>query len=311
MLDNDRMVRNAVAGALWKRNNERTAAHQAANAVRIGRVVHSWAGNCSRRLAYDVRFRDAEIAAAGDPEKLALARAEYGPDEDSLDETSLFTFLLGDLIHEEVQNAISSTYGDYDQDVVHEMNCSIMQADLPTSGRLDTLIATPNKLYVIELKSIGGFGFKSMTTGARMGEKPEGPKLPNLLQLGLNMIGAAERTDRDLADVVGVLVYVSKETNQLIRNGEPIDKFVAEFHYTWDEIKDLINAEYARMADIVDQVDAGQTTSVKRSIPAYGPGQVVSISTKGGAYESVDGRMLTCWECRYCSYASRCQADGF
>lgn len=307
MTANDRMVRDAFTAALRARNDERSAAHRDSTRVRTGRVIHSWAGNCSRRVAYDTRYRDAEIAAGQDEQALALARAEYGPDEDSLDETALFTFLLGDLIHEVVQNAM----GSIDPSTSHEQDCSIKTGPLTTSGRLDTVIDLGDKVCVIELKSIGGFGFKSMTTGARMGEKPEGPKLPNLLQLGLNMLGTGEALGRPMRDIVGVLVYVSKETNQMMKTGQPIDKFVAEFHYTWDEIRHLVEPEYQRLTSIVAQVDAGQTTTVERSIPAYGPGQVVSIGAKGGAYSSVDGRMLTCWECRYCSYANRCQADGF
>lgn len=305
---NDSIVRDSLRDMLNARQEQRTTAHKNSGRNRTGRVAHSWAGNCSRRIAYDVRYRDAEIAAAGDPEALALAKAEYGPDEDAIDEVSLWTFWMGDTIHDTIQQAVTRALaGDDTLSVIHEDDCSI--GDF-TSGRFDTYIFDGTNHTVIEFKSINGYGFKAMTTGARSGEKGEGPKLNNLLQLGLNMMGVAERVGVPIHEMRGVLAYISKESNNFVRSTDPLDKIVAEYHYTWDEIKHLVDPEVARLHGIIGKVDNGDTTTVKRSIPAYGPGQITSITDKGGSYASVDGRVLSAWECRYCPFATRCKADG-
>lgn len=307
----DQIVHHSLSKMLNDRQAAREAAHKNSERVRTGRVAHSWAGNCSRRIAYDVRYRDAEIAAGNDEQALALARAEYGPDEAAYDEVSLWTFYMGDTIHDTVQQAVTDALPGERFSVAHEIDCSI---DDITSGRLDTAIfdvSGENPPTVIEFKSINGFGFKAMTTGARAGEKGEGPKLPNLLQLGLNMLGYAKRLDIPVEHVCGILAYISKESNNYVRSSDPLDKIIAEYHYTWDEIKHLVDPEMLRLSEIINHLDDGKAIeNVARMIPSYGPGKILSITDKGGAYQSIDGRMLNAWECRYCPFRNRCVADG-
>ena len=141
------------------------------------RMRHSNAAKCSRALSFQLAGFVAE----------------------PIDAAGLHIMNEGQLLHEQVQQALVDAYGDQCET---EVVCTIPAAD--SAGHIDAVIwtrpptcqcpeeceCTPHKV-ALELKTVGGFAFK-----AAMGERgpAEGPRYSAVVQGALNAyaIGADE-----------------------------------------------------------------------------------------------------------------------
>lgn len=165
------------------------------------------------------------------------------------------------------------------------------------------------KVISFELKTIGGFGFK-MAVGER--GAAQGPKWEHQVQSALN----AKAVDAD-ESVIG---YLSKEAISVAaakRKGfSELGRMVAEWTMTREQYLPMAEAEEARVAGILDLLDAGTLPARKIPSPELPSGAVI-VDPKTGRWEvraaSVNDNTEfdlvdtgTFWACGYCRYQTLC-----
>lgn len=251
---------------------------------------HSDAGKCARAIAY---------TAAGIPRS------------DPMDITGVWNTSLGTLIHEQWQEALQARW----PDAQVEVTCQMVGAD--GSGHIDAVIGVPieddphpeHHVIAIELKTIGGFGFKGAVGAARKGTPAEGPKAAHLLQAAIN--GRAVDADEV------VIAYLAKEcisatVAQRFGITDDVGRFAAEWTLTRDQYEPLADGEAERVAGILALVADGRLAA--RKSPEMPPGAEVT-DPETGAYEvrlrTEDGERVladtgSTWECDYCAYQTLC-----
>lgn len=174
-----------------------------------------------------------------------------------------------------------------------------------TSGSIDALIEQHNKRHALELKTIGGFGYK-LAVGAGHGPA-EGPKADHIVQLALNARA------HDCAG--GTLVYISKESisvNVAKKNGiDELGRFCAEWTFTREQLEPIATREMARLHAIKAMTDAGKVAP--RHIPdLLPPGARITNPLKGAWVLEEDGATKdagTAWACGYCNFQDECATD--
>lgn len=256
---------------------------------------HSDAGKCARAISY---------TAAGIPRS------------DPMDLPGVWNTSLGTLIHEQWQAALLRRWPDAEV----EVTCATVGAD--GSGHIDAVIRTvtgkgdvaevhktPHAI-AIELKTIGGFGFKGAVGAARKGTPAEGPKAAHLLQAAIN--GRAVDADEV---IVGYLAKECVSANVARRFGitDDVGRFAAEWTFTREQYEPLADAEAARVAGILALVADGRLAA--RKSPEMPVGAEVTDPTTG-AYEvrlrTEDGETVvtdtgSTWECApYCNFHTLC-----
>ncbi len=252
---------------------------------------HSDAGKCARAISY---------TAAGIPRS------------DPMDITGVWNTSLGSLIHEQWQEALLRRWPDAEV----EVTCSMVGAD--GSGHIDAVIAVPveddphpeHHVIAIELKTIGGFGFKAAVGAARKGTPAEGPKAAHLLQAAIN--GRAVDADEV---IVGYLAKECVSATVAKRFGitDDVGRFAAEWTFTREQYEPLADAEAKRVAGILALVADGRLAA--RKSPEMPAGAEVTDPTTG-AYEvrlrTEDGETVVAdtgstWECApYCNFHTLC-----
>lgn len=241
------------------------------------RFRHSDAGGCARAIAY----------AALDIEA-----------SDPMDLSGYWNTGLGKRIHEWMQAVIAEMF----PGAVIEQTVRTVGAD--GSGHIDAVVRLPDgRIVSIEIKSIGGFGYK-MAIGER--GAAQGPKSEHILQAALN----AAAVDADEA----VIVYLAKEAlsvNVAKRKGfDEIARFAAEWTFTREQYLPLAEAEAERVAGILDLVDEG-TLPLRRFPNADLPKghEIVDPNTGRWEVRGEDGDVIdtgTWWACGYCKFQSLC-----
>ena len=251
-------------------------------AVEGTRIRHSWAGKCARELGY--RLTDTE---------------ESNP----IDIASAWTFTIGHMVHDKWQEFLQLVFPNAQIEVKGVIE------EIDSSCHVDAVVTfeIEGKLWkvALELKSINGFGFK-MAIGAR-GEA-EGPRGSAIKQGALNAVAMG-------ADEL-VIAYVSLENlspREVEKLGlrEPWQRFTAEWTFSREEYTAIANEEKLRLSTILAVVDAGKLPP--RSIPDLPKGARVT-DPKSGTWTQVDaeGAVInagTTWQCGYCSFQTRCNAD--
>lgn len=303
--------------------------------VRLG-----WTGKCSRDLGY--RLLDIEKS---NPPDLA-ARWRMG---------------LGTEVHGLLQAVIAETFpGAEVEKVVDAQHDELF--GFPVAGRTDLFLvteheraATPEevddgcelgvafdeKRTAVEVKTVNGFGFKSII-GAR--GKAEGPRTSWLYQAAFN--GRAHKADRVVIVALSLECLSDRELKSLVtkQGGEPdpVRKFVAEWTYEMAELDDLVDRETLRLTKVMAMVDHAAEEYVDymrdggfpedertpmaewiaerasllppRHIPWEMPARArVTDPQKGQWVVEVDGNVMdsgTVWYCAYCDFKDRCTADG-
>lgn len=249
---------------------------------------HSDAGKCARAIAY---------TAAGIPKS------------DPMDITGVWNTRLGTLIHEQWQEALAARFPGAEV----EVRCSTVDAD--GSGHVDAVIRTECedcdrctdgwRTVAVELKTVGGFGFKAAVGAQRKGTPAEGPRAAHLLQAALN--GAAVDADEV------VVAYLAKEcisANVAKRFGirHDVGRFAAEWTLTREQYEPLARLEAERVDGILGLVDEG-LLAARKSPEMPAGAEVTDPST--GEWQRLDpeGEIVevgSTWECGYCSYHALC-----
>ena len=256
----------------WAQENE--TAGDKPRATSDSRFRHSDAGGCSRAIAYAA---------------LNLPRS------DPMDLTGTWNTRLGTLIHEAWQAVIADRYPDAD------IEPKVTSVDGDGSGHIDAVIPD-GKRIAVELKTIGGFGFK-MAVGER-GEA-QGPKSEHVAQAALN--GRAVNADEI------VVAYLSKEAISVAAAGRKkiseLGRFCAEWTLQRDEYEPIAAAEEARIAGILGLLDEGTLPARKIPSSEVPAGAEITDPAKGIWQVVRDGQVLDAgswWGCGYCRYQTMC-----
>lgn len=242
----------------------------------------SLAGTCSRRLNYRIHADD-EIKAM-----------------EVIDEPSaLVNFAVGNFIHQGVQDAWMEHSPRSKIEVPFSVGGDILGEEKIT-GHAD--IVTPEFVEVMEVKTTGGVGFKSMfglnNWQGGVG-KPPPPRY--LLQAGLAAYALGAKSAR--------IVIISKEAiskSYAEREGlDEIARWGLEFICEDTEYLHALGEwEVKRMQDAANHRRA--------LLPHSDDGMLIEITNpKTGAYEYVDGTpgKDKGWVCQYCSLQERCIED--
>lgn len=254
-------------------------AERNANYKRRTRFHLSSAGKCARALAFDA---------------LDL------PASDPMDLSGIWNTTLGTLLHEAWQEALALTYPDAEI----EVRSVVLNGD--GSGYCDAKVTLPDgRVIVIELKSIGGYGFKSATGTIRKSTPAEGPKFEHVLQAAINgkHLGADEV----------VVAYLAKECLSLSvakTNGiDELGRFTAEWTLTAEQFLPLAEEEEARVRGILDLLDEGTLPARKIPAPDVPKGAEIVDPSRGRWEVRKDGQIAdtgSYWACDYCSHQTRC-----
>ena len=242
-------------------------------------VRHSWAGMCSRRIAYGISGYEET-----DPPDLA----------------AYWRFGLGTAVHDMWQPIILKVFEGAEIEVKSQSN------DLLTSGHADAVVEVDGKKVCLELKTINGWGFKDCV-GAR--GPASGPKYASIVQAALNAytLGADEM-------VVVLLSLENLSAREMGRLGwvESWRKFCAEWTYGKEEISVIAEAELARLGEIVGLAADGVLAPRSIPDPELPPGAVVTDPNRG-AWEVRDGEVIldvgVTWHCNYCPMQRQCSDD--
>jgi len=245
------------------------------NAIAGTRFRHSNAGKCARMLGY---------VAAGIPKS------------DPMDLSGVMNVSVGTMLHDAWQAALLERYPDA------EIEPKVATVGADGSGHIDAVVRDGGHVVAIELKTIGGFGFKNAIGRARKGQQAEGPRTDHILQAALNGLAVD-------ADEV-VVVYLAKEAlSKNMRVDDERDRFLAEWTFSREQYEPLAVAEADRVARILAIVDGGELP--KRVLPHDMPPGAEIVAPSSGRWEvhSADGEVTdtgSVWLCNYCSHQTLC-----
>jgi hypothetical protein len=240
-----------------------------------GRLWFSSAGKCARALSYQ---------AAGIPQS------------DPMDLAGTWNVNLGSIIHDRWQESLKARFPGAEV----EIRVELLDGDL--AGRIDAVVKLPDgRVVVIELKSIGGYGFKACVGKARRGAAAEGPRSDHILQGALG--GLAVNADEV------VIGYLAKECiSEKVADGLPeLARFSAEWSFSREDYEPLAKAELDRMAGVLRLADGG--TLAARKIPDLPPGAEITDPSSGVWRVEEDGLVVdtgSTWACGFCSWQTTC-----
>lgn len=274
----------------WMAENEE--AGEKPHAIEGTRFRHSDAGKCARMLGY---------------------KAAGLPKSNPMDESGTMNTRLGTILHDAWQEALQARYGDV---AAIEVVVGSLEAD--RSGHVDAVIRWDDPAdvpldvrgpgwsdegrYTIayELKSQGGWGFKSSIGRAQRGKPAEGPKTDHLLQ------GAINALDVDADELV--IGYIGKEAlGKQYKVEQEIDRFLAEWTFTREQFEPVARDELQRVEGAYGVIDEGLLP--RRICPDMPPGAEVDDPSKGTWTVIVEGKVTdtgSVWQCNYCDYQDLC-----
>ena len=167
-----------------------------------------------------------------------------------------------------------------------------------SSGHIDAVIRDP-ELGVIayELKTKGSYGFDraiGLNRKAYKRQEPEGPGTSAIIQGALN--ATAVEADLLIIGVIG-LEAVSKQLASRVGFG-PLDRVMAEWHYSPAEFGPWAEAELQRMEEIRQIIDAGSLPPRVAIGDSFAPVRLDPSSERAD------------WRCVYCRFRSVCVSHG-
>jgi hypothetical protein len=221
-----------------------------------------------------------------------------------MDLTGVWNTTLGSKVHEWWQEALAERWPDA------EIEPKVRTVGADGSGHLDAVIREDGHVICYELKTVGGYGFKSSIGVARKGTPAEGPNTSHLYQAALN----AAAVDAD-ETVIG---YLSKEAVGVgigrSNNMTPLDRIAAEWTFTREQYMPLAEKEAARISGILALVDEG--TLSRRVVPDEMPPGAEIVDPIRSAWtverDGVTEQTGSLWGgqyCDYCKYLDTCAAS--
>lgn len=227
------------------------------------------------------------------------------PKSNPPDAASFWQFKLGHTVHDLVQEIAPDLFPDGDVEI--EPAIDLRPIGVEGSAHADMVMTYKGKRVLVEMKSINGFGFKRAAT--TFSGPPEGPRSGHVIQAGL----AAWAYDCDAV----CLVYFSLE-NVSVRmaatySDTPTGRFTAEWHYTVEELKPMLETEVKRINGIMSARNADRPQP--RALVDHGiPEGALIQDPESGMWTVVEGRAITntgdTWMCGYCDYKDKCISDG-
>jgi hypothetical protein len=285
------------------RGNGRTGLLPDAEPRFIGVLVDKWAAEAddNKPTALGTPFRHSD---AGKCARAISYTAAKIPASNPMDLTGVWNTTLGSRIHEWWQEALAERWPDA------EIEPKVRTVGADGSGHLDAVIREDlfneemNEVRpwvtCYELKTVGGYGFKSSIGVARKGTPAEGPNPSHLYQAALN----AAAVDAD-ETVIG---YLSKEAVGVgigrSNNMTPLDRIAAEWTFTRDQYMPFAEKEAKRVAGILALVDEG--TLSRRVVPDEMPPGAEIVDPARSAWtvevEGVTAQTGSLWGGQYCDY---------
>jgi CRISPR/Cas system-associated exonuclease Cas4 (RecB family) len=213
---------------------------------------------------------------------------------------------LGTLVHAGLETSINKAFPNAE----FEVEVDLTKIGVPGSAHADVvtyLDQTERKVdAVVEVKTVNGFGFKSMATDFK--GPAQGPRSGHILQAALSALALD-------ADRV-VVAYLSMENlspgmSKYVQSD--IGRFAAEWHYTRDEYTALALREIDRINRVVNWLGVedliAPTTIHDDTIPE---GAYISDPERGMWIKAENGQITDTgkvWFCDYCDFKDRCLAD--
>lgn len=245
---------------------------------------HSDAGKCARAIA---------MTAAGIPVS------------NPMDLTGVWNTGLGSRIHEWWQDELLARYPDA------EVEPKVRSAGVDGSAHLDAVIRIDDKVVCYELKTVGGYSFKSSIGVVRKGTPAEGPSPAHIYQAAMN----AAAVDADEV----VIGYLSKEAVGVgigRSNGlSDIDRIAAEWTFTREQYQPFAEAEAERVSGILALVEQGELA--RRVVPDEMPPRAEIVApTRSAWIVERDGETEqagSVWNgqfCDYCKFLDLCAQTG-
>jgi hypothetical protein len=275
----------------------------------IGVLVERWATEADddKPTALGTPFRHSD---AGKCARAISYTAAKIPASNPMDLTGVWNTTLGSRIHEWWQEALAERWPDA------EIEPKVRTVGADGSGHLDAVIRLPatgiqqSWTVCYELKTVGGYGFKSSIGVARKGTPAEGPNPTHLYQAALN----AAAVDAD-ETVIG---YLSKEAVGIgigrSNNLTDLDRIAAEWTFTREQYLPLAEKEAKRIAGILALVDEG--TLSRRVVPDEMPPGAEIVDPARSAWtverDGVTEQTGALWGgqyCDYCKYLDTCAAS--
>jgi len=216
---------------------------------------------------------------------------------------------LGTLVHSGLEPAIHAVF----DDAQFEVQVDLRSIGVPGSAHADivTYHTDGRANTVVEVKTVNGFGFKSMATDFK--GAPAGPRSGHILQAALSAMALD-------ADEV-VIAYLSMESVSpaLARyTTSDVGRFAAEWRYTRDEYQAIARPEIARIQRLVDQLENFPDVVPAPFIwegdipdgafiqdPARGMWVVASPDDANVVVDT--GKV---WFCDYCDWREQCLKDN-
>jgi hypothetical protein len=259
----------------------------------IGVLVDKWATEADddKPTAHGTPFRHSD---AGKCARAISYSAAKIPASNPMDLTGVWNTTLGSKVHEWWQEALAERWPDA------EIEPKVRMVGADGSGHLDAVIRDGDKVICYELKTVGGYGFKSSIGVARKGTPAEGPNTTHLYQAALN----AAAVDAD-ETVIG---YLSKEAVGIgigrSNNLTPLDRIAAEWTFTREQYMPLAEKEAARIKGILEVVAGGELA--RRVVPdEMTPGAEIVDPIRSAWTVERDGvteQTGALWGGQFCSY---------
>lgn len=238
------------------------------------RIRHSWAGMCSRRIWYEMQKVEPT---------------------NPLNETSYYTFGIGQALHEKYQEKLQLKYGD--SVTIEE---KIHNKDANSSGHVDATLRL-DRTISMEIKTINDVGYKK---AIGLPGTPQGPRYLAITQ------GAVNAVTQDADELIIVyLPLAAISRTQSSRYGVPPELcHGAQWTITKDEFTEIGERELERFKWLNYSFDNNEKPP--RWIPDPDlPERSLVVDPLKGVTLNPEGVKARTWQCDYCPFQDYCARD--
>lgn len=212
-----------------------------------------------------------------------------------------WTWFLGQIVHEALQPILIDAFPGAD-----EVSIDLNSIGIAGSAHADLVIQVNDQPTVIEITTVNGFKFKRMA--CRFNGSPEGPAYGKVMQA---LIAAKAANINQVVIMVMSLEKLSPSLAAQFSSTEA-SRFLAEWHYTVEEMSSQIDAEVARINHISRLAELNVMPEREIHDPEYPNGAIVTDpAAKPHATWQLrqEDNVLdagTYWGCNYCPFQTTC-----
>lgn len=233
------------------------------------RFRHSDAGKCARALSF--------TAAGFEPTNPASP-------------SGLWVMNLGTYGHEVIQQAITEAY----PEAVCEIVC-VWENGFDGSGHADVLVRVDGRLVLIEVKTMGAYGWDlavGINRKARKLTEPQGPRSSALIQGALNALPL------DADDLCLILLSMESVSDSLAKQLglSDVERFARQWTFPREVWEPWAIGEQARVSKVLAHVSEGNLAERVAIGDDFAPKRL----TPGGRD----------WNCDYCAFRDVCEVAG-